>query len=345
MRTSEKVLRILEEGRGQYLSGEEIADRLSLSRNAVWKAVSSLKNEGYEIASQTKRGYCLLKTNDILSAAGILKELKADFPDGEVPLEEEQIQIYPTVSSTNQEAICLAAEEAEGMQLVIADTQSKGRGHQKHTFLSPKGGIYMSLLLHPEDLPFATESSAILTAYGAVSVAKAIEQKTGYEIQIKWVNDLFLDRKKVCGILTEAGSDFESGHLKWIVIGIGINFSTGMSDFPEDLQKQVTSLYPSDQEEKGEHITRNELIAQILKELLRGSGQAEERDENLELLLEEYRKRLLYIGEKRTLLPLSDKMSSFSATLKGVDEEGRLVVLKEDGEEEKLSFSQWTVEH
>ncbi len=331
------MLGLLEEHRGEYLSGERIAEKLGLSRNAVWKSVASLKEEGYEISSVTKKGYRLLESNDLLSVAGIMKKL------GEKSrLKADGIHLYDSVSSTNQEAIRLAAEEAEDIHLVIAETQSRGRGHQKHSFLSPKGGIYMSLLLHPDELPLEAESPLLLTAYGAVSVAKAIERKTGYSLQIKWVNDLFLNRRKVCGILTEAGSDFESGQLKWIVIGIGINFSTADSEFPEELQKKVISLYPSDKEEK-KLLTRNELIAEIVREILKEDGEKRKK-EGLPLLLEEYRKRLLYLGEERKIISLREEGDDFYARIKGVDERGQLLVLDREGKERRLSFGSWSIE-
>jgi BirA family transcriptional regulator, biotin operon repressor / biotin---[acetyl-CoA-carboxylase] ligase len=339
MGTREKVLGLLEEHRGEYLSGEGIAKRLGISRNAVWKGVSALKAEGYQIASVTKKGYCLLESNDILSAAGIMKAL-----GNETRLEKENIHIYDSLPSTNREATRLAAEEKEGMQLVIAETQSQGRGHREHSFLSPKGGIYMSLLLHPEDLPFETESAAILTAYGAVSVAKAIERQTGVSLQIKWVNDLFLNRRKVCGILTEAGSDFESGHLKWIVMGIGINFSTSIEEFPKELWERVTSLCPSADGEQEIKLTRNELIAEIIKELLQGGGLPDQREKKLQELLQEYQGRLLYRGERRRILSVAEKEEAFIARIEGVDQDGRLLVRDEEGREKKLSFRKWTIE-
>ncbi len=339
MGTREKVLGLLEEHRGEYLSGEGIAQKLGISRNAVWKGVSVLKAEGYQIASVTKKGYCLLESNDMLSAAGIMKALGK-----ETRLKEENIHIYDSLPSTNREAIRLAAEEKEGLQLVIAETQSQGRGHREHSFLSPKGGIYMSLLLHPEELPFETESAAILTAYGAVSVAKAIERQTGLSLQIKWVNDLFLNRRKVCGILTEAGSDFESGHLKWIVMGIGINFSTSIEEFPQELWARITSLYPSTEGEKENAGTRNELIAEIIKELLQGGGLPDQREEKLQELLREYQERLLYRGEKRRLLSVAEKEEAFWARIEGVDKEGKLLVQDEEGRERSLSFRKWTIE-
>lgn len=338
MGTREKVLGLLEEHRGEYLSGEGIAQRLGVSRNAVWKGISALKEEGYQIASVTKKGYCLLESNDILSIAGIMQALGK-----ERGLKEENIHLYDSLPSTNREAIRLAAEEKEGLQLVIAETQSRGRGHREHSFLSPKGGIYMSLLLHPEEFPFETESAAILTAYGAVSVAKAIERRTGCSLQIKWVNDLFLNRRKVCGILTEAGSDFESGHLKWIVMGIGINFSTSIEEFPKELQERVTSLYPSTDGEKKSRLTRNELIAEIVMELLQGGGLPDQREENLQALLQEYQERLLYRGEERRILSAGEEEEAFFARIEGVDEEGKLLVRDREGRERRLSFRKWAI--
>ena len=200
--TKDAVLQLLRAHEGAYISGAELAKQLSLSRTAVWKAIGQLKAEGYCIDSVTKRGYRLLVRGDVLSVESVRRYLRH---------REITPEVYKTISSTNTVLKARAAEGAgEGLAL-IAGEQTAGRGRMGRSFYSPAdSGLYMSLLLRPR---IAAREATGLTACAAVAVAETIEALSGRAAQIKWVNDVLLDGRKVCGILSEASLDCESGEL------------------------------------------------------------------------------------------------------------------------------------
>ena len=258
MSTKMRILELLEAHRGESISGEHLAGICGISRNAVWKAVKELQREGYHIAAVTNKGYCLCEENDMISIPGI-KLLLSE----KGQLYADNIHIYKSLESTNKTAKELAIAGAEHGTVVIADCQTMGRGRYSRKFFSPSGGgLYMSIVLRPEVLHFENPTS--VTAFAAVSVCEAIESISKKEPEIKWVNDIFIDGKKACGILTEAVTDFESGGLGWIVLGIGINVCIRTEDFPVDLQPLATSLYP-DEKMPG---VRNKLSAEIINRIL-----------------------------------------------------------------------------
>lgn len=231
--TKDRVLECLWAHADESLSGEELAARLSLSRTAVWKAVEQLRAEGYCIESAPRRGYRLLSKSDVLSQAGIRRHLKT---------EGLRLRYYDEIGSTNTALKELAnAGEPAGLAL-IAGRQSAGRGRMGRSFYSPGDtGVYLSLLLRPR-LPAAEATG--LTACAAVAVAETLEELSGRKAQIKWVNDVFMDGKKVCGILTEASLDCESGLVNYAVVGIGVNALTPPGGFPPELREIAGSVFP-----------------------------------------------------------------------------------------------------
>ena len=165
--------------------------------------------------------------------------------------------------------------------LIIARSQTIGKGRGTHSFYSPEGGIYMSVILSPDKLP--TLEPDVITAYTGVTVSTAIECLSNLSPKIKPINDLFIDGHKICGILTESGIEFDSGMVQWIVVGIGINFDSDISQFPEDLQSIVGSLFKNGQAP----ISKNQLIAEIYSRLLDWSH----IDKNQ--ILEKFKERLI----------------------------------------------------
>ena len=250
MRTREKLLDFFEKNKGVYFSGEELAARLSISRTAVWKAVNSLRKDGYEIDAVPNKGYCLSADTDILSSQGVEKYL-------EPVCSSIEIDILPTVGSTNDYLREKALEGQKEGFTVLSGKQTGGRGRTGRSFYSPADkGIYMSLLLRPENCSPAV--AVKFTTMAAVAACRAIEKVSQKKAQIKWVNDVYLDGKKICGILTEAVSDFESATVSSVIIGIGINIST--AQFPADVENGG-SLGPG--------IGRAKLIAAVSDELLK----------------------------------------------------------------------------
>lgn len=307
----QRVLSILEERKGESISGEVLAKELFVSRNAVWKAIKSLQSEGYTIAAVTNKGYCLSTGNDILSNESIKPYLNNS-------IKKLRIEVHKSLESTNTLLKELAiAGEPEG-KVVIAEEQTGGRGRFGRTFYSPaKTGIYMSILLRPK---MTAEDSLFITTSTAVAVARAIEKVAHCEAKIKWVNDIYCQGKKVCGILTEAAVDFESGGLEYAVVGIGINILEPEDDFPEELKNIATSILGN---KNYSPTLRSQLVAEILNNFFEYYYNSKDKE-----FLEEYRNRSFLLG-KDILVISGDKKER--ALAMDIDDSGQMIVKLLDG--------------
>ena len=217
--TKQALLQALSAAEGAYISGQQLAEALGVSRAAVHKAARALSAQGYALDSAPRRGY-RLAGGDPFCAEAVGPYLAP-------------IHIYDTLQSSNLTAKQLALGGAPHGTLVLTAHQLAGRGRLGRRFESPAGkGVYLSLILRPT-LSAADAQSATISA--AVAVARAVKALCGLELGIKWVNDLYYQGRKVCGILTEAGTDMESGQLEWLVVGIGLNLTTSPADWPEEL--------------------------------------------------------------------------------------------------------------
>ncbi|MDR1688235.1 MAG: biotin--[acetyl-CoA-carboxylase] ligase [Clostridiales bacterium] len=316
MSTKESVLMMLENKKGMACSGEDIAGNLKISRAAVWKAVKELLKDGHKISAGTNRGYILEPESDIISAQGIAANLPAGFETG-------KIFVYGSVASTNTTAKEMAVAGAEHGTVVIAETQTGGRGRFGRSFYAPAGcGLYLSVILRPEKMDAA--SLELATVYAAVNVCKAIEAVCGKKTGIKWVNDIFYEGKKICGILCEGAADLESRSLQWIVMGAGINLKEPPGGYPDELKDIVTALYAKNETTPA----RNKLAAALIKEVL--TSNASQAD-----LIEEYKSRLVMLGKTVEVKGRGGDIS-YVATAKDVNEKGNLIVRKENGETEEL---------
>jgi BirA family biotin operon repressor/biotin-[acetyl-CoA-carboxylase] ligase len=323
MTTRETLLSLFEKNKGHYLSGEEIAESLGVSRTAVWKAVKKLQKEGYNIDAVTNRGYCLSPETDILSAEGIKEHLN-DFYRSKA-----KIDVYRTVDSTNN--ICRQkATEGEGSgYIAVASSQSSGRGRRGRTFYSPADtGVYVSFLLVPRD--FHGEEIIKVTTISAVAVCMALEKMTDKKPSIKWVNDIFVDGRKVCGILSEASYDLEDNKLECVIVGIGLNLYPPKNGFPDALAETAGSVF-----DKPCQISRNELVAEILTNFADLF-----RHENPLEYVEEYRKRSFVIGKDiNVITPRSTKKAHALA----INDDCSLQVRFEDGHEEALKSGEISI--
>ena len=313
MSTKHRILELLEQNRGDSISGERLAGILNVSRNAVWKAVKELEKEGYSIEAVTNKGYRLSEQNDIVSIQGI-----KPFLSPQSKLYAENIKIYKILESTNKTAKEMAVAGAEHGTVIIADSQTKGRGRYSRSYFSPSGGLYMSIILRPEVLNFENPTS--VTAFAAVAVCEAIESISEKTPKIKWVNDILIDGKKVCGILTEAVTDFESGSLDWIVLGIGINVYIKTEDFPDDLQTSATSIFPNEKM----FGVRNKLSAEIINRILGYDITPREAE-----IFRKYKNRLAMLGNQVTVI---QNKNEYKAAVIDIDAAGHLVVKNENGE-------------
>ena len=261
MNTSEKVLFILESNKDNYTSGEEMAGQCGVSRNAVWKAINDLRKNGYEIEAISNKGYKLKSDTDIISAEGIRAGLSES-------LKDLDILVFDSLNSTSDKTKELAMRGYAHGTVVVAITQTEGRGRKDHSFFSPKGGLYMSIILKPEMLP--DTDSNVVTSFVGNAVIDAINELTGIEPYIDGINDLYVNGKKICGILLESGSEFDSNALQWIVAGIGINFDSDINKFPEDVKKRASGLFAPGKAT----ISKNMLIAKIIEKTIDCQPQA-----------------------------------------------------------------------
>lgn len=321
MPVKDRVLEALEKNRDDTVSGEQLAGELGVSRAAVWKAVRALKSEGYLIEAATNRGYRLLPASDRMSAEGIrpfLQEQLRDLP----------IRVFDTIDSTHTQAKREALDDAAPCAAFLAERQTAGRGRFERSFYSPAGcGIYLSVAMAPgRDWPGPT----LLTVAAAVAVCRAVESLTGIRLRIKWVNDLFLGEKKVCGILSEAVWGLESGAISRVVLSLGLNVKA-CGDLPDDLRAVVGALY----EQGNPPVSRTRLTAAILNELLPMARRLSPQE-----FLDEYRARSLVLGRRITF---SRGGISTAATALDIDGEGGLVVRGDDGRIETLRSGEVSV--
>lgn len=322
MGTKQLVLEMLERHRAQNVSGEKIADALKLSRNMVWRAVNELRQDGYSIEAVTNKGYRLNSESDILSVEGI----KPYLSHSELA---QNIQIFAELDSTNREAKAQAIENVAHGTVILANEQKNGRGRYERTFYSPRNtGLYMSMILRTNEMGFINPTA--ITAYAALCVCDAIQAVTALEPSIKWVNDIYLNGKKVCGILTEAISEFESNSIREIIVGIGINIRTEQCDFPEAIRKLAGSIDPDGQL----RVSRNRIAAEIINRLLRSDWPTETD------LFHQYKQRLFILGKK---LNVTKGKESFCATALDIDAQGRLVVVNSNGETVTLSSAEISI--
>ena len=299
-----EILKLLEENRDRDLSGQWLAQHFGVSRNAVWKAVRGLEADGYSISAVRNRGYRLSPEGDRLSAVGIANAIRN-------PIKGIAIYLHREIDSTNNEAKRLIASGKRSTALVVAEGQTAGRGRQGKSFYSPEeSGIYMTLSM-PTDMAFSGAIS--ITTAAAVAVFSAVRDLLDIEMEIKWVNDLYLGGKKVCGILTEAISDLETGRIAQVVIGIGLNWST--VNFPEELRDVAASLLPHG-------VSRNRMIAAIVDALF----DILKADSTEYLAL--YRRHSMVLGKEITY---SRDGESFLARALDIDERGGLIVEHKDG--------------
>lgn len=319
MTTKEKLLALLEDSKGTFFSGEEIARTLQVSRAAVWKAVNALREDGYTIDAATNKGYRLSPDSDILSPQGIRRFLKPEYRDLD-------LTVLPTAPSTN----ALVREKAnqgcpEGC-VIVACEQTAGRGRYGRQFFSPvDSGVYLSLLLRPT--AYSPQQATCLTAAAAAAMCQAIEAVTGQQPGIKWVNDIFLHGKKVCGILTEAAVGLETGTLNYMVLGAGVNLYPPAEGFPEEIQSIAGSVL-----ERSCPEAKNRLVGEFLNRFWDFYTHPECRT-----YLEDYRSRSLAIGQNVTVLSAGRAVSAYAY---GIDDDFRLLVRYENGDTEALSYGE-----
>ncbi len=309
MSTKSKILETLEQAHGEWVTGGGLAAELGISRTAVWKGVEAARRDGFRIDSVTGRGYRLVTAGDTLSPESIRPYLTH-------PEQANHIIVKPVTDSTNTDAKRLLLAGDTDTAAIFALRQNGGHGRKGRPFFSPPGGIYMSAILHPQLDP---DQVVLITTAACVCVCRAIFHVTGRDPQIKWVNDLFLNGKKICGILTEAITDVESGTIGSVVIGIGINYCLPQDEIPEELRNIVGSVIP----EGASHPPRGQLAAEILNQLARVEDMVQNRS-----FITEYHSRSMILGEEIRVISAKEE---YDATAIDIDRDGGLVIRTPDG--------------
>lgn len=328
MKTKEAVLLYLQEHTGEPISGEIMALALNKSRTSIWKAIQSLKKEGYSIESSTNKGYTLSQNNDVLSEQQITQELiQQHHPIDWV------IQTMESTTSTNDLAKLYANQNSTTPAIFISEEQIAGRGRLGRKFVSPsKTGLYISLCLFPT---IALEDLSLITCATAVACVETIEQLTGKSLNIKWVNDLFYQDKKVGGILTEVISDFESQQVQSLIVGMGINLIDSPQSFPEELHSIVGSVFSSRKEYEAHSFNRNQFIATFLEKWTFYYQNLSQRE-----FISSYKEYSNVIGKS---IKVIEGNQVYHAYAKDIDENGHLIIEKEDKSLHALSYGEVSI--
>lgn len=301
----EEILRLLRSADG-YISGQELCNRFGVSRTAVWKAINQLKEAGYEIEAQQNKGYRLMAAPDLMTEAEIKSLMHTDWV-------AKEVLYFDTIDSTNTKAQELAEKGYPSGTLVVADKQDSGKGRRGRSWVSPSGtGIFMTLMIKPDINP---NNASMLTLVAALAVAKAITSVTGEEAMIKWPNDIVINGKKVCGILTEMNAQFD--YINHIVVGIGINVHN--ESFPEEISQMASSLMI---EAGGKRFHRAQIIAETMS-YFEQYYDTFLKTQDLSALVREYDELLVNRNKSVRVL---DPKEPFDGKAMGITSKGELIV-------------------
>ena len=310
-----EVLEVLKSNKNKFISGEQLSNRLGVTRTSIWKYVNILKKEGYRIESISRKGYKLIEEPDILSKDELLIELKEEKLGN-------NIYYFETIDSTNNYAKRLALEGAVEGTIVFSEKQTGGRGRLGRMWSSlPGTSISMSIILrptiHPNEAPKITEISAAATA-------EAITKVTNLQVGIKWPNDIILNNKKVCGILTEMSA--ELNNINYVIVGIGVNVN--VDEFPEEIGNVATSI----KKVLGSEVSRKDIVINMVKEFgdlyydFINTGR-------LERTVDICKKRSVTLGK---IVRVMNKKETIIAKAIDITKNGELVIRKDNGETIKV---------
>jgi BirA family biotin operon repressor/biotin-[acetyl-CoA-carboxylase] ligase len=312
MKTEQKILEMLKENPEDFVSGEVISEALNISRTMVWKHINALRDAGYRIESVKGKGYILKDIPDLLLPAEIEKGLKTEFVG-------RQILHFDTLASTNLRAKEIAADSPNGT-VVVAEKQSDGRGRLGKAWASPPGGIYLSIILKPDIPPDHIHRLTLVAGVAAVETLSEL----GIDARIKWPNDILINEKKVCGILTEI--DAEADAVNYVIIGIGVNANTELDLLPPLTMLQATSL----KEEMGQSVDRIAITQRFLERFEQYYVTFSEG--GFPSILKHWREHSSTIGRR---VKLATKFRTILGEAVGIDHDGALIVELDDGTVEK----------
>ncbi len=323
----EKIINELKTNIGTYVSGEQLSRKFNVSRMAINKNITKLREEGYHIEAVSQKGYMLIEDREVYNAFEIGYDNKNEIIG-------RNILFFSEIDSTNNYLKSYASqyEDVEDGLVVISDIQNDGRGRMGRRWDSQAGkGIWMSILLKPSLLPYKVQ---IVTLGAAVAVVRALEKAFSLQAGIKWPNDIILNEKKVCGILTEMSAELD--RVNYVVLGIGINVNHIKEDFEEQLREKAISLKEAMGVE--EDINRVKLV-QILLSELEGIYRCIKNEEYISII-NEWKKYSITLG--RDLVITKGEEASYGKAIDILDD-GRLVVEFNDGHIEEIMSGEITV--
>jgi len=295
----DKLLSLL---KSDFISGERLAKTLGISRTAVWKQIISLKKSGYKIESIKNKGYRLISRPDTPNPEEITAVLSTEIVGKEV-------HYFEKISSTNYFARQLANKNAKDGTIIVSDVQTQGRGRKNRNWFSPPGGLWFSIILYPNIQP---HKSMMLTMAASLSVVEGIKKTTGIIPRIKWPNDLLINKKKVCGILTEI--DAEIDKINFAIVGVGINVNNILS---KDLEKNATTLI----KEHGNNVSKVNLLRSILKSF--DEYYIKIQEGRYDEIRENWLSYSHIIGKN---VRINDGIKSIQGVVKNIDEDGSLIL-------------------
>lgn len=299
------------------MSGQQLSERFGVSRTAVWKVVNQLKEEGYRIESVPHKGYRLVECPaDVYSPSEIASRLQTKWAG-------RTLHYFASTGSTNPDAKRFAEEGAPHGTVVVADRQTAGRGRRGRAWESPAGkSIYFTIVVRPQFVP---DKASMITLVAALAVAEAVREETGLSAGIKWPNDVVVNGKKICGILTEMSMTPEMNEIQFLVAGVGVNVNqSSEEEFPEELRGTATSL----RIEAGREFARAALLARILRRFEEGY-ECFGKTLDLSALRARYEEMLLGRDDRVRVL---DPRGEYTGISRGITETGELIVEKENGE-------------
>ena len=312
----EEILQLLRKHPSEFVSGEEISRRLKVTRTTVWKRVRGLRALGYEVESFPRVGYRLNRSPDLLLPFEIRLGLKTSWLG-------KKIHYFKTIDSTNSTAYELGLKGAEEGEVVLAESQTEGRGRLGRRWISPPfANLYLSVILRPAIPP---HQASLITLVAAVAGAGAVEKFSGLEPTIKWPNDILIERRKLAGLLNEIHS--EADRIHFIILGIGINLNMDEKSFPREIRDLATSL----KIEMGQTVSRKAFLFSLLENLERwytiflreGAGP----------VLKAWRDRARIGGKKVKVTFLQEVLTG---TAIDVDSDGALILVTENGERKRI---------
>ena len=315
-----KVLKFLQTHNTEYLSGQDLSDVLRISRVAIWKHIKKIQDLGYTVESKQKLGYKLTENSDILFPWEVTSELKTK-------LIGQKVYYFDSIDSTQNQALKIANEPENNGAVIIAATQTGGKGRTGRKWISPKGGIWFSIILHPK---FDISITTLFPIASSLALSKAIENTFEITPELKWPNDLTIKSKKIAGILVDAA--FESNKIESLVLGVGINFNVDIKAIKKTLKDTPNFYGVSSLSEQNKKVKPIQLVQNFFVEL----------EKIYELLNKKQTKKIISEWTKRSsTLGKNVEINTTDGKIKGkatkIDEDGALIISNKNKTEKVIA--------